>query len=345
MKKNQNLKRQKIVTWLSSVAICLMLVAAGTVGWRNQDKIKGAMVTKVQPSRSVTILTTGDAMFGRSVNFKGWQKNDFGWSLQNIKETLAAADITVVQVETPIIENCPLTNEGMIFCAAPGAGAALKDAGVDVATLANNHIYNHGRDGLAETEKILTDNQIDYAIEKVLVQKKFNGQKFGFLAFDDLSTNLSHAEMQTITAAAAAEVDTLLVSLHFGREYNYQPAVAQEELAHSLIDQGAKIIVGNHSHWIGKVEEYNDGVIIYSHGNLVFDQMWSDETREGVVAEWQFTDGDLTRVTLQPIWITEYGLANLATGERANKILTTVQKISGDIGTIANKKLVIDFID
>lgn len=278
----------------------------------------------------VTIMSTGDVMLGRSVNYLGWRQQNYGWSLANISNLLSAADWTVINLETPIIDDCPLTNEGMIFCADASAAAAVAASGIDLATLANNHIYNYGDTGFVATQTLLAAAQVESVTAADFYQTTINGQTFGWLAADDVSTPLDETAFQAQVAAKSQLVDVLFVSLHFGGEYRYEPTTRQQELAHLAIDAGAAVVLGNHSHWLGPIESYHQGVIVYSQGNLVFDQMWSLETRQGIVIGWQFQAGQLTQLTIYPIWITDYGLANLATGDKAQTILTTLTKISSN---------------
>ncbi len=307
------------------------------------SKEKYSLADKKSSKNPITILSTGDLMLGRSVNFKGKQQKDFSWSLQKITPELKKADLSLVQLESPIIANCPLTNEGMIFCADSQAAVALNRAGIDLATLANNHIFNYGGDGLQQTKAFLHQSQISPVDDQDLVIRKIGSTNFGFLAFDDISQSLDFTLLQNRVQTAASKVDVLIISLHWGREYHYQPTERQKTIAHLLIDSGAKIVLGNHSHWLGPMEKYQEGAIIYSHGNFIFDQMWSEETREGLISLWQFEDKDLQKLIIKPIWITDYGLANLATGERANKILQTVHELSDLQGFIEAEQLIIDF--
>lgn len=68
--------------------------------------------------------------------------------------------------------------------------------------------------------------------------------------------------------------DFNIISLHWGREYFYEPTDKQVELARSIVDNWADIIVGHHSHVPWKVEHYKDSIIFYSLWNYIFDQNW-----------------------------------------------------------------------
>ena len=292
----------------------------------------------------VTILTTGDMMLGRSVNYLGWKKQDWGWSWRELAQTMPDFDLVIANLENPIIADCPLTNEGMIFCAHASAAAALVESPIDVITLANNHIANYGNDGITQTQTLLKQAGQDYVSAGELYITDLDHHSIGILAFDDTASPLDEASYSQAITQAASQVDILLVALHFGQEYRYQPLPRQQELAHLAIEAGAQVVVGNHSHWLGPVELYQDGAIIYSHGNLIFDQMWSEETKQGIAAAWQFSDGRLSAIHLYPIYITDYGLAHWEQGsQRGQQILDIMQRIS-QLGTFVDDHLVISVL-
>ncbi len=105
-------------------------------------------------------------------------------------------------------------------------------------------------------------------------------------------------------------------------EYTTQITDRQQELAHFAIDNGADLIIGNHPHWIQPQETYKDKLITYAHGNYVFDQMWSEETKEGVIGKYTFTGDNLTSTEFIATYITDYGRSQLADAERAKSILS-----------------------
>src|SRR2546423_14633436 len=69
---------------------------------------------KLDSAKTVTLIATGDVIPARTVNFTAVQKNDFSWSYKNIADLTKSADITFVNLETPLIQNCPATTEGMV---------------------------------------------------------------------------------------------------------------------------------------------------------------------------------------------------------------------------------------
>ncbi|MBI4058311.1 CapA family protein [Candidatus Gottesmanbacteria bacterium] len=102
-----------------------------------------------------SLVITGDVIPSRVTNLKMVERNDFSWPFVNIAGILKDADLTLINLESPLLANCPVTNEGFTFCTDARFRETLKDAGVDVANLANNHTLNYGWEGLGETEEHL----------------------------------------------------------------------------------------------------------------------------------------------------------------------------------------------
>ena len=77
----------------------------------------------------------------------------------------------------------------------------------------------------------------------------------------------------------------LIVSPHWGIEYQKEPTEKMRQWAYQFIDSGADAVIGAHPHIIGDIEEYNGKKIFYSLGNFAFDQYFSEETMNGIVVE------------------------------------------------------------
>jgi poly-gamma-glutamate synthesis protein (capsule biosynthesis protein) len=110
--------------------------------------------------------------------------------------------------------------------------------------------------------------------------------------------------------------------MHAGYEYQTYPNQQQKEFAEAAVDSGAELVLGHHPHVVQTTEVYNGGYIIYSLGNLVFDQMWSEETREGIIARCQFLNSEVRSVEFIPIKIENYSQPRLANEAESDKILS-----------------------
>ena len=92
--------------------------------------------------RLTTVIATGDVLTAREVNRLTTQKENFHWPFEKTAEVLQSGDVTIINLETPLVENCPTTSTGMIFCGDTRNIEGLIFAGVDVINLANNHMGN-----------------------------------------------------------------------------------------------------------------------------------------------------------------------------------------------------------
>lgn len=291
----------------------------------------------LDPSRIRTVIATGDVIPARftdkTIRDLG---NDFDYTVDQTKDITSAGDVTVINLEAPLFDGCPLTPEGgFTFCGQAGFTEALNTAGVDVATLENNHIGNYGVEGITETENVLDAAGIKWADRSTPAVVDVRGLKFGFLAFNAVGEIVDRDAMVAQIQALRPQVDVLAVSFHWGAEYvnvpTTAPGIADDyppELAHLAIDAGADLIIGNHPHWVGAVEVYKGKYIAYGHGNFIFDQMWSYETRIGVIGKYTFYDNQLIGVDYIPIRIDNYAQPVPLTGQEAQDVLDTMRDAS-----------------
>lgn len=279
------------------------------------------------------MIATGDVMPARTVNDQMVKRKDFRWPFEKTTHVLASADLTVINLETPLLTDCTPTNQGMIFCGDARAVEGLVSAGVDVATLGNNHVGNYFQEGVEETKTILTNAGI-LPVAEGISYREVKGTRFAFLSYNDIGApeaGVPWADEETIRrdiAKARESADVVIVSYHWGEEYVTDPSLRQRELAHRTIDAGADVVLGNHPHWIQPIEMYKDKFIIYAHGNFVFDQEWSEETKLGVVGRYTFYEDKLVDVEYLPIRIVDYGQPYFLEGEEAARIVTSLEQAS-----------------
>lgn len=287
--------------------------------------------------RIISLITTGDVIPARSVNFKMVEKNDFTYPFAKTAQFLRSADLTLINLEAPLISDCPVTNQGMIFCGDQRFVEGLKYADIDIVNLANNHTFNYGETGLCETILLLERNNIGLSgIPESLncsfpvadfYTKIVKGTKFGFLGFNILD-NPPVTKILNAVKSAKNKSDFLIVSFHWGAEYKSTPAKQTVELAKSAIDSGADLIVGNHPHWIQPLEIYKEKLIIYAHGNFIFDQQWSRETKTGIAVKILISQNKIIAADIYPLFISDYSQPELLEGKKQDVVLNHLEEIS-----------------
>ncbi len=285
----------------------------------NQSRGSGFFAKILQKKQAVTeaptatIVTTGDVMLGRSINYRSAKQNNFVWPFEKTADVLKNADITFINLESPFVDNCPLTNSGMVFCSDQRNIQGLTFAGIDIVNLANNHIGNFGQEGIKQTRQLLEGNNMSLiGTTDGAVFKTVNDIRFAFLGYNDFASpaGIAQAKNEKIVKDiidAKAKSDIVAISFHWGEEYTDKPTKRQQELAYLAIDNGADLIIGHHPHWVQPTENYKDKLIVYSLGNFIFDQGWSQKTKEGIVGRFKFSGTKLTSYELLPVLINDFG--------------------------------------
>lgn len=270
------------------------------------------LISPTKPdSKTVEIILGGDVMLGRSVMAKSMDEVDFTYPFLKIADTLKNSDLTFVNLENPIIENCPKVYVNtMTFCGLPQLLEGVKIAGIDIVSLANNHSYNYGQKGVEETQVHLKNANIAYVGLDNLVIRKIKDTKFGSLGFEYIDHGPSEEDLKLISNSKK-QVDILIIGIHWGSEYKAEPNVNQREWAKKIVSAGADVIAGHHPHWVQSIEYIDEKPVYYSLGNLVFDQMWSEETRKGLVMKLTFKDKKLVSEEKINIYIDKWAQPRL----------------------------------
>jgi len=233
---------------------------------------------------------------------------------KKLSEIFKKSDIVFANLEGPASDQGADQKNLYSFRMSPSVVPALRGAGIDVLSVANNHVGDWGRSAYADTLARLKENEISYTgggntkeeAETPVIIEKY-GMKIGYLAFSDVGPNWMEAgvdkagllltnnlRFDEIIFTASKQVDYLVVSFHFGDEYKEKHNARQEYLAHKAIDDGAKIVIGHHPHVVEDTEVYSrksctqsscTSFIAYSLGNFIFDQSWSKPTMQGMILE------------------------------------------------------------
>ncbi len=279
-----------------------------------------------------TLVATGDVIPARSVNYKMVTYGDFLYPWRRTADFLrATGDIRLINLEAPLIDGCPVTTEGMTFCGDPRAVQGLQYAGVSTACMANNHAGNYGFQGIDETRQHLRAARIGWCGWDAVDTKVVRGLRFAFLAYNTVGQRFDYAQARRDIQAARHNADVVIVSVHWGKEYvsvpETAPGIADDDprqVGHWIIDSGADLVIGNHPHHVQGVELYHGHLITYAHGNFIFDQMWSLETRQGVVGVYTFYGTRLVAVRYKPVMIDDYSQPHWASPADGQPIIQSM---------------------
>jgi Bacterial capsule synthesis protein PGA_cap len=309
---------------LAAVLALAALLLAACVGGRDEPEPGAATATSApattgdsrpattSPQRAGSSRSpTGEPVtlaFGGDVHFEGAigvrLARDPATTLGRIANLLRRADLAVVNLETAITDRGTPAGKEFTFRAPASALDALKAAGVDIATMANNHGQDFGvvglRDSLAAAEAanfpvagIGRDAKEAFRAHRFTVK----GQRIAVIgATQVLDASLAAAwsagdgkpglasaydEKRLLAAvrAARASADTVVVDLHWGRELVNCPIDRQRALAPKLVAAGADVVVGSHAHLLLGGGFLRGAYVHYGLGNFVF------YSRGGVTAQ------------------------------------------------------------
>jgi poly-gamma-glutamate synthesis protein (capsule biosynthesis protein) len=263
------------------------------------------LLAAITPEPYIVKLTfLGDIMLGRSIaraasQNKNWRPFDL------LQPIFLTSDITAANLESPLT-TAPVETSGYALCAPPEQVNALKTAGFNLLTLANNHILDCGINGLHETRLTLQSFGMQTAgPENEPVFYHNHDSRFAFFALDDVSTAIDLPAVIQNVHRAANQADWVILSIHWGSEYQPAPSQRQRNLAATLINAGADVIIGHHPHVVQPTEMITrnngnkSGIVFYSLGNAIFDQHGLPDTRSGEMVSLYFSKGKSVTHSIQ----------------------------------------------
>ncbi len=307
-----------------------------------------------QPA-TITVAAVGDMIFDRKV--KSLVQSAGGLEpLEEVAAQLAAADVAVGNLESPMSDGGTRnTAKDVTFRGDPRGVEGLVAAGFDFLSLANNHVLDYGADALADTVTLLDENGIghsgaganrDAAWTPAVVER--NGATVAFLSFSHIlpagfvatgsSAGLAQGRnnmdaVEEAIRSAKESYDYVIVSFHWGVEYEDDCNGDQVTDAHRAVDAGADMVMSHHPHVIQAVEYYNGRLIAYSLGDFVFDH-YSRKTGEAFILDASLGPSGVSDVTITPVYLDENGKPEYVHNEEATTILQRLHDISAKRGTI-----------
>lgn len=295
---------------------------------------------KEKYKNTVRVVLGGDVMLARDVEqtIQDFGNGDYAFPFKYVADYMRQADIAFVNLEN-VMSNMGAVFTGKLmpyFRVRPEAVEGLKVAGIDIVSVANNHIFDYGREGMEDTFNNLTRENITYVgggfsheeaySPVIFTVNSGNGDsvRIAFLAFNAIGMKASfavpgengapgtsgiawctHEYAMPAIAAAKKKADILIVSAHFGIEYEEIPtSQLQLDFGYAAIEKGADIVVGHHPHVAQPIILFNDKYIAWSLGNLVFDQPFPI-TLKGMLLEVVIEDKEIVAVNRKTYTINE----------------------------------------
>ena len=309
------------------------------------------------------MLLGGDVMLGRGVG-RAIRREGPGYPLGKLAACLGDADLCIVNLEcaiTPSLQQWEGEPKAFYFGAPPQAAGVLARAGVDLVSLANNHVLDFGVAGLRDTLRFLDEQGIGYcgaglglAGALAPVVREVQGMRVGMVSFCDHQADFAagaskpgiawldmddeagtkDAFRNALASLQQEAVDWPMLSLHWGPNMVWRPSHQFRRLAHAAIDMGWKILFGHSAHVFHGIEIYRGCPILYAAGDLV-DDYWVDPdfgNDHQLLFELSLTKTALQQLRLLPVFIA-HCQASPATRSQAQTIWRRMQAACAELGS------------
>lgn len=302
---------------------------------RIPEPIIPPVVTSTIPvaSKESSVLFVGDVMLDRKVSLLSKKAKDLGYPFRQLPEGwFNQADFTVANLEGVLTSKRLPPEKSIDFQFDPAALPFLQETGIDAFSQANNHTLDQGRVGADDARArlraggfLVFGDQV-HDDDVALATTTIRGETFAFLGFNTTDNPLDKIAAAAVLEKAHQEAQHVLVFMHWGTEYVDHAPTAVVDESHWLIDHGADVVIGGHPHWVQGIYTYKGKPIVYSLGNFVFDQDFSQKTQEGLAIKLLF---EKNGVNIQPIPIKIVkSQPSVVEGEEKTKRLLELSEIS-----------------
>jgi poly-gamma-glutamate synthesis protein (capsule biosynthesis protein) len=306
---------------------------------------------------TIILMSLGNLVFDGQVagliKEKGTQEPFSG-----VKDILQSGDLITGDLECPLsARGQPISGKTDAFRGIPDAAVSMKSIGLDLVSLANDHVMDYGSDALMDTVDLLdkegiahagagADEQRAYAPARVRVKDR-NITLFAYSAvlpdvFWATSTAPGVAGIKTPWGSiedqikkAKTEGDFIIVSFHWGNETDSSLQSYEREYAKKAIDAGADMVIGGHPHVLQGIEIYNSKLIAYSMGDFI-SSGGNGTTGSAFILKTTVTGGSLAGAEIIPVIVDSPGKPAIAAGDSAAVILNDLRAKSSALGTNIN---------
>lgn len=295
-----------------------------------------------------------DENWGTTQSMDARENGIFDCISSELAEIMQAADIMCLNNEfTYSTGGEPLAGKAYTFRAKPERVEVLKQLGVDAVTLANNHVYDYGKEALLDTFDVLEEAEIPYFgagrnLEEAMkpLYLEADGKTIALVGASRAEKNKMTPQatdtepgilrcydtalfLETI-AEAKKNADFCIAFVHWGTEYSFDLEQAQLDTGKAYLDAGADAIIGAHSHCLQGLEYYDGKPIVYSLGNYWF----NEKTLDTMLVQLHFfgdAESNSLEVQIIPAVQAGYKTTYAAAPEERRRIYDFLESISVNV--------------
>ena len=318
-------------------------------------------------SKDMVLLAGGDLICASYVE-NAIKKYGPEHPFKEVKEHIEKADISFANLECVISDKGGRRSKKINYGSSLASLDSIVYSGIDVFSIANNHVYDMGRRGLLRFNELLDRSPVYYggagrnkkkAGSPVTVQ--VNGLKVSFLFYDMTSYRfcakeknagyncLGHKEIKTSIKQLEKDIETIknsdikIMSVHWGPNYTNLTSEDQIKLAHFAIDNGIDVVLGHSAHIFHGIEIYKNRPVIYDMGDLLINDVdgWDSKSFLYYV---HIVQGKVKFLELVPIYMPNSQI-RIAEGALSDEIVARMLELSGKFNTQAafsNNRIIIN---
>lgn len=258
----------------------------------------------------VTMHFLGDCTIGSDARWPVFDEfaamQDPSYFFSGVIHLTGSDDYTVANLETTIIDTGTPREKQFRFRGRPAYLDILKKGSVEGVTLANNHSWDYGDSGYAQTLRNLDARGIEYFAWDTVLYKSIKGLTFAFIG----QAFYLQDHVLPLIRSLRDSVDFIIVVMHWGKEKEYRPNKTQIAMAHQLVDAGADLIIGHHPHVVQPVRTWKNVPIAYSIGNFVFGGNRNPRDKRALMIKAVFEKNTPVAVTEIPVKISSVDSTN-----------------------------------
>jgi poly-gamma-glutamate capsule biosynthesis protein CapA/YwtB (metallophosphatase superfamily) len=298
---------------------------------------------QARSDRTFTLVASGDILIHGAVldqaaayGDESGREFDFKPMFDEVRGLISGADAAICHLEVPISRNNQFLSTYPLFNAPRELAVAIKDAGYDSCSTASNHALDNGQEGVSATLDVLDDAGVMHdgtarsrreSLEPAILD--VNGLKVAHLSY---TYGLNGVEgrpeprwlveladagriLKEAKAARAAGAEFVVVSLHWGIEYQSDPSEFQRSLAKKLLaSPDIGVIVGHHAHVVQPIDRVKKKYVVYGVGNFLSNQRPGatatcclPQTQDGLLVHIEVKENAtgfaVDRVLYTPTWV------------------------------------------
>lgn len=258
------------------------------------NEVTDKVVEEELENKKMSLIAVGDVLIHESVYKDAYKSDgtyDFSHMFTEIEPIIKKYDLKFCNQESTIGGSALGVSGYPSFNSPDEIGDEIVNLGFNLISLANNHVMDRGENAVLysnsywKTKNVITAGSYSSMEErdKVNIYEQ-NGIKYAFLAYTtslnggnpskEYYVNMYSADkVKRDVEAVRDSVDVIIVSMHWGVEYNNTPTESQQQIAEYLSSLGVNLIIGHHPHVVQSVTYVNDTLVIYSLGNFISNQL------------------------------------------------------------------------